>query len=153
MEWKYVFEFFVFFRLIYSADTAGVACSEEINSTLASVRQRLAHFLYETYTKARIDQLWNIIIGFPESTPAVEDLRDCLERTDLRPILTQTLKKVFETKLLHLGVNTTDILTGTLKKVFKTKLIQVGPITSRILARIGILKGGGFYFLQSKSQN
>ena len=113
MEWKHVFEFFVFFRLIYSADTAGVACSEEINSTLASFRQRLAHFLYETYTKARIDQLWNIIIGFPESQPAVEDLRDCLERTDLRPILTQTLKKVFETKLLHLGVNTTDILTGT----------------------------------------
>ena len=77
-----------------------------------SFRQRLAHFLYETYTKARIDQLWNIIIGFPESQPAVEDLRDCLERTDLRPILTQTLKKVLETKLLHLGVNTTDILTG-----------------------------------------
>ena len=100
------------FRLIYSADTVGVACSEEINATLDSFRQRLAHFLYETYTKARIDQLWNIIIGFPESQPAVEDLRDCLERTDLRPILTQTLKKVLETKLLHLGVNTTDILTG-----------------------------------------
>lgn len=97
-------------RLIYSADTAGVACSEEINATLKTFRQRLAHFLFETYTKARIDQLYNIIIEFPESQPAVEDLRECLERTDMRPFLTSTLKNVLETKLLHLGVNTSDIL-------------------------------------------
>ena len=30
-----------------------------------SFRQRMCHFLYETYTRARIAQLFNIIIEFP----------------------------------------------------------------------------------------
>ena len=117
-------------RLIYSADTAGVACSEEINLTLESFRQRLSHFLYETYTKARINQLWSIIINFPESQQTVEDLRDCMEMNDLRPVLTQTLKKVFETKLLHLGVNTTDILTAYIQAI---KALRVLDPTSVLL--------------------
>ncbi len=39
------------------------------------VRFRLRHFLYETYTHARIEQLFNIIIEFPDSQPALEDLK------------------------------------------------------------------------------
>ena len=98
----------------FSADTGGITCStnKEVNDAIISFDQRLSHFLFETYTKARIDQLYNIIIEFPDSQPAIIDLRDCLEKTDLRPFLTKTLKKVLETKLLHLGVNTTDILTA-----------------------------------------
>ena len=79
---------------------------------LTSFRQRLCHYLYETYTLTRIDQLFNIIIEFPESQPALEDIRECLLRTDLRTKLTLSLKQVLEKKLLHLGVNTADILTA-----------------------------------------
>ena len=79
---------------------------------LISFRQRMCHFLYETYTRARIEQLFNIIIEFPESQPALEDLRECLAKTDLRGHLIRCLKSVLQKKLLHLGVNTTDILTA-----------------------------------------
>lgn len=99
-------------RLLYSATSTGIVADAESNRILRVFRQRLAHFLYETYTKARIDQLFNIIIEFPESQAALEDLRECLNKTDLRAFLTQSLKKVLERKLLHLGVNTTDILTA-----------------------------------------
>ena len=75
-------------------------------------RQQLLQHLYRTYTKARIEQLFNIIIEFPDSQPALEDLRDCLGQTDLRSHLTTSLKQVLDAKLLHPGVNTADILTA-----------------------------------------
>ena len=44
--------------------------------------------------------------------PALEDLRECLQKTDLRKYLTVSLRSVLQKKLLHLGVSTTDILTA-----------------------------------------
>ena len=41
-------------------------------------RKKLLEHLQNTYTKARIEQLFNIIIKFPDSQPAMKDLRDCL---------------------------------------------------------------------------
>ncbi|XP_067004982.2 anaphase-promoting complex subunit 2 [Anabrus simplex] len=85
------------------------------NSNEAHVRKftyKLYHFLYETYTRTRIEQLFNIIIEYPDSQPAVEDLRICLQKTDLRSYLAQKLQRALETRLLHPGVNTPDILTA-----------------------------------------
>lgn len=55
--------------------------------------------------------IWNSLIcissfayvDFPESTPAVEDLKFCLERTNQRQQLLTSLKSAFETRLLHPG--------------------------------------------------
>ncbi|XP_040581618.1 anaphase-promoting complex subunit 2 [Lepeophtheirus salmonis] len=82
------------------------------SSASNSFGQRLRHYLYEVYTHTRISQLFNIIIEFPESQPALKDLRECLTKTDLREHLTSHFKKVLENKLLHVGVNTVDILTA-----------------------------------------
>ena len=80
---------------------------------VVSIRERLLTCLYETYTKTRIEQLFEIIIEFPESQPALEDLRDCLAQTEgLRTLLTSSLRQVLDAKLLHPGVNTADILTA-----------------------------------------
>ena len=80
---------------------------------VGSIRERLLTCLYETYTKTRIEQLFEIIIEFPESQPALEDLRDCLAQTEgLRTLLTSSLRQVLDAKLLHPGVNTADILTA-----------------------------------------
>ena len=77
---------------------------------VVSIRERLLTCLYETYTKTRIEQLFEIIIEFPESQPALEDLRDCLAQKDgLRTLLTFSLRQVLDTKLLHPGVNTAYI--------------------------------------------
>ena len=58
---------------------------------LRSFRQQLCHFLFEIYTKARINQLFNIMIEFPDSQPALEDLKECLAKTDLRFLFFFTL--------------------------------------------------------------
>eukprot|EP00088_Acartia_fossae_P022438 TRINITY_DN2363_c0_g1_i3.p1 TRINITY_DN2363_c0_g1~~TRINITY_DN2363_c0_g1_i3.p1 ORF type:complete len:803 (-),score=175.51 TRINITY_DN2363_c0_g1_i3:526-2934(-) len=75
-------------------------------------REKLTQIVFETYTRARIEQLYNIIIEFPESQPALEDLRDCLSRTNLRNFLTSNLRQTLDTKLLHPGVQTEDILSA-----------------------------------------
>ncbi|KAJ8670804.1 hypothetical protein QAD02_002063 [Eretmocerus hayati] len=75
-------------------------------------KQKLSYFMYETYTRQRIDQLFNIVIEYPDSRPAIDDLRVCLERTDMRRQLVRSLKAALRSRLLHPGVSTPDILTA-----------------------------------------
>ena len=74
-------------KLLYSSSPGfsktNTSKSENENlGLLMSFRQRMCHYLYEVYTRAMIEQLFNIIIEFPESQPALEDLRECLLKTD-----------------------------------------------------------------------
>lgn len=49
---------------IYSGGSSKmVALSDEVRNAINKFKQKLSHFLYETYTRMRIDQLFNIIIG------------------------------------------------------------------------------------------
>jgi hypothetical protein len=43
------------------------------------------------------------LADFPDSRPAIEDLKYCLERTDQRQQLLVSLKAALETRLLHPG--------------------------------------------------
>ena len=63
---------------------------------ISEYREKLHQLVFETYTRARIDQLYNIIIEFPDSQPALEDLRDCLVKTNLRNFLTTNLRQVLD---------------------------------------------------------
>ncbi|KAI7812855.1 anaphase-promoting complex subunit 2 [Triplophysa rosa] len=68
-------------------------------------------FFCRIYVNMRIEELFSIIRDFPESIPAIEDLKFCLERTNQRQQLLASLKSAFETRLLHPGVHTSDIIT------------------------------------------
>lgn len=116
MEW---------FRLLYKYDTG-----PETNTALRSLEDHLRYFLYDTYVMARVDQLFNIIIEFPESQAALEDLRDCLERTDLKSKVIHSLKSAMEKRLLHPGVETTQILTAYISAI---KALRVLDPTGYIL--------------------
>ncbi|XP_015433564.1 PREDICTED: anaphase-promoting complex subunit 2 [Dufourea novaeangliae] len=89
-----------------------ISLSEQTRNAIDKFKQKLSHFLYETYTRFRIEQLFDIIIEYPDSQPAIDDLRICLERTDLRKALIDSLQEALTTRLLHPGVNTPDILTA-----------------------------------------
>uniref|UniRef100_A0A0P4W136 Anaphase-promoting complex subunit 2 n=2 Tax=Scylla olivacea TaxID=85551 RepID=A0A0P4W136_SCYOL len=80
------------------------------NMVAENLHQTYMTALYHTYTTTRIDQLFNIVIEYPESQPALEDIRECLDRTHLRDRLVESLRSAFQTRLLHPGVNTTDVL-------------------------------------------
>lgn len=50
-----------------------------------------------------MEQLFDIIIEFPESQAALEDLKEVLEITNLRSKLISSLKASLENRLLHPG--------------------------------------------------
>lgn len=87
------------------------ATSLDASSSLKQWKCHVQCFFYRIYAGMRIEELFNIIRDFPESKPAIEDLKYCLERTNLRQQLLASLKSALETRLLHPGVNTSDIIT------------------------------------------
>ncbi|CAF1047219.1 unnamed protein product [Brachionus calyciflorus] len=70
-------------RLIYSTQTN--------LEHLEDYKKQLLHFMYTNYAHCRIRRLFEIVIDFPDSKNAVQDLKICLNKTNLRSHLIKTL--------------------------------------------------------------
>ncbi|KAK3509055.1 hypothetical protein QTP70_018800 [Hemibagrus guttatus] len=105
----------VFASEVGEASTSSLPTDWKLDCAGSSILQRwrchMQQFFCRIYVNMRIEELFSIIRDFPESTPAVEDLKFCLERTNQRQQLLTSLKSAFETRLLHPGVHTSDIIT------------------------------------------
>ena len=85
----------------------------------------LVHYAYEVFSKIRINQLFDIIVEFPDSIPALEDLKSCLEKCfRFRSDVVETLGKSFAQRLLHPGVATNDILTAYIQTIKALRLLD-----------------------------
>ncbi|XP_038623917.1 anaphase-promoting complex subunit 2 [Tachyglossus aculeatus] len=96
---------------VFLPEGAGPVPASEAGGSLRRWRCHVQRFFYRIYASLRIEELFSIIRDFPESKPAIEDLKYCLERTSQRQQLLSSLKTALETRLLHPGVNTSDIIT------------------------------------------
>uniref|UniRef100_A0A8C7D6S2 Anaphase-promoting complex subunit 2 n=1 Tax=Oncorhynchus kisutch TaxID=8019 RepID=A0A8C7D6S2_ONCKI len=94
---------------VFASDVGGV--SGLANAVLQRWRCHMHQFFCRIYVNMRIEELFSIIRDFPESKPAIDDLKFCLERTNQRQQLLMSLKTAFDTRLLHPGVHTSDIIT------------------------------------------
>ncbi|XP_043207667.1 anaphase-promoting complex subunit 2-like [Amphibalanus amphitrite] len=91
---------------------------------LEAVRPRAVAFMYQMFARRRIAQLFDIIVDFPDSGPALEDLRVCLQRSRLRSELVTSLRKAVATRLLHPAANTEDILSAYVSAVRALRLLE-----------------------------
>ncbi|KAK1314640.1 Anaphase-promoting complex subunit 2 [Acorus calamus] len=71
---------------------------------------RLEYFAYETLQDLRIGKLFDIIVDYPESSPAIEDLKQCLEYTGQHSKLVDLFISALRYRLLTAGASTNDIL-------------------------------------------
>ncbi|KAL5759472.1 hypothetical protein ACOSQ2_018310 [Xanthoceras sorbifolium] len=71
---------------------------------------RLEYFAYETLQDLRIAKLFEIIVDYPESSPAIEDLKQCLEYTGQHSKLVESFISALKYRLLTAGASTNDIL-------------------------------------------
>ncbi|XP_044494484.1 anaphase-promoting complex subunit 2 isoform X2 [Mangifera indica] len=71
---------------------------------------RLEYFAYETLQDLRIAKLFEIIVDYPESSPAIEDLKLCLEYTGQHSKLVESFISALKYRLLTAGASTNDIL-------------------------------------------
>ena len=78
---------------------------------LVPLRQWLGYALHAGLGALRGAQLFDIIVDFPDSSPALHDLRACLARTQLAPQLGRAFRASLRRRLLHAGAATADILT------------------------------------------
>ncbi|XP_071733972.1 anaphase-promoting complex subunit 2 [Rutidosis leptorrhynchoides] len=70
----------------------------------------LEYFAYETLQDLRIAKLFEIIVDYPDSAPAIEDLKQCLEYTGQHSKLVDSFISALRYRLLTAGASTNDIL-------------------------------------------
>ncbi|KAK2969035.1 hypothetical protein RJ640_007900 [Escallonia rubra] len=71
---------------------------------------RLEYFAYETLQDLRIAKLFEIIVDYPDSSPAIDDLKRCLEYTGQHSKLVDSFISALRYRLLTAGASTNDIL-------------------------------------------
>ncbi|KAG6917758.1 hypothetical protein DXG01_001163 [Tephrocybe rancida] len=88
----------------------GATNPEEARSMLSGVGARFDFHMNKTLCDLRTKEIFDIIIDFPDSMGALQDLKDCLQRVDQRSALVQSLRKSNQKRLLHPGADTKLIL-------------------------------------------
>ena len=86
------------------------ATSTASASAYRSWVKRLRFHLYKIFGSLRISELFNMIRRFPDSRPAIVDLRECLKRTHQHREVTRVLRDVFDARLLIPAAETVTIL-------------------------------------------
>ncbi|KAK9820288.1 hypothetical protein WJX72_008627 [[Myrmecia] bisecta] len=92
-----------FLRLVLPSGEAG-------EQSLAQWRLRLDYYVYETVGQLRIGEMFDIVVDYPESLPAVGDIRDCLRNTNLHQQFITRFRAATQARLLHAGAATSDII-------------------------------------------
>lgn len=94
---------------------------------------QIEYHCYKSFAKMRIKELFDIIVEYPDSKPAIEDLKVCLNHVELKVHLMESLKQSFEQRLLHPGANTADIITQYISAIRSLKVLDpTGVIVERV---------------------
>ncbi|KAI3433290.1 hypothetical protein D9Q98_003109 [Chlorella vulgaris] len=92
-----------FLELVLTPGAAG-------ECALAAWRSRLCYYVYEGVGCARIGDMFDIVVDYPDSLPAIDDLRDCLQHTNLHRRFITVFRGALMARLLHPGAATADII-------------------------------------------
>mmetsp|Transcript_45448 Transcript_45448/g.176739 ORF Transcript_45448/g.176739 Transcript_45448/m.176739 type:complete len:723 (-) Transcript_45448:1417-3585(-) len=82
----------------------------EVNDDLSYWRARIEFQMCYALSRARIRQLFDIILEYPHSEPVLGDIDVGLVQTDLASEVASSLGKQLELRLLHQGAHTADII-------------------------------------------
>ncbi|CAK5268478.1 unnamed protein product, partial [Mycena citricolor] len=88
----------------------GAVTSEDARGMLQNVGSRFDFHMNKTLCDLRTTEIFDIIIDFPDSMGALQDLKECLQRVDQRAALVQELRRSNRKRLLHPGADTKLIL-------------------------------------------
>ncbi|KAJ7684510.1 hypothetical protein DFH06DRAFT_9398 [Mycena polygramma] len=88
----------------------GAVNTEDARGMLQNVGSRFDFHMNKTLCDLRTSEIFDIIIDFPDSNGALQDLKECMQRVDQRASLVQALRKANRKRLLHPGADTKLIL-------------------------------------------
>ncbi|KAM0747435.1 hypothetical protein T439DRAFT_359225 [Meredithblackwellia eburnea MCA 4105] len=94
---------------------------------------RFEYHVMKTLGGLRTKELFDIIRDYPESKPALEDLKTALVKTDQRTLLVNRLRASLNQRLLHPGADTRDIITLYIATIRSLRIVDpVGVLLSRV---------------------
>jgi len=71
--------------------------------SLQQWQSRLDYYVYETVGQVRMTEMFDIVVDYPDSRPAVQDVKDCLAHTNLHRKFVAGFKQAIGERLLHAG--------------------------------------------------
>ncbi|KAF6265130.1 hypothetical protein COO60DRAFT_1116784 [Scenedesmus sp. NREL 46B-D3] len=83
------------------------------HSTIVKLQEwqlRLTYLMLETLGALRASDMFDIVIDYPDSAPALSDLALCLAHTNMAAQFAATFKSSLQQRLLHAGAATSDII-------------------------------------------
>ena len=107
-----------------------VSSEEEINSW----RSRLDYKMYRAVGEAREASFFDIVVDYPESMGAVEDLKTCLKMAHRHSQIVASATRIFTNRLLHAGAATSDILQTYISTI---RVLQIIDPEGQLLHAIG----------------
>ncbi|GFZ51497.1 hypothetical protein JCM24511_09264 [Saitozyma sp. JCM 24511] len=85
--------------------------NDSAQNALRPMFSRFDYYLCKCFFDIRTDELFDIIVDYPDSMAALEDLKECLFKVDQRSVLVDKLKAANVKRLLHPGAETKDVIT------------------------------------------
>ncbi len=76
------------------------ACGD---GSLQQWRSKLEYSVYEVLGSMRIREMFDIVVDYPETRPALQDLKACLIHTNLHSYFISCFRQETEARLLHPG--------------------------------------------------
>lgn len=102
---------------------------QQDTSAFLQWKSRLQFFAYERFAELRISEMFDIIVDFPDSMEAINNLKECLEHTRQHKTLIRDLQSAFGKRLLHPGANTSDIITQYISAIRSLRILDPSGVT------------------------
>jgi anaphase-promoting complex subunit 2 len=107
--------------------------NNNIHNSIADWSVRIQTTCADCFGRLRIHNIFNIVADYPESLPAVRDLRKVLEPTGLQTTLAHTLKESLHRRLCHPGATTNQIIEMYVNTI---KVLRVIDPSDRLLTEV-----------------
>lgn len=127
-------------RLLHAADrteTTQGRATTEAQAILRTVFQRFTFYLHQTLGNLRTSELFDIVVDYPESKPALDDLKVCLAQTDRRSYVAAQMIAQNARRLLHPGADTKDIIAHYVATIRCLRILDPqGVLLARVAAPV-----------------
>ncbi|BGP54769.1 hypothetical protein JCM8202_003277 [Rhodotorula sphaerocarpa] len=109
------------------------SAGEDAKKFLKPTFSRFEYHIHKVLCQLRTTELFDIVLAYPASLPALEDLKVCLQKTDQRTLLVARFRDQLIDRLLHPGVDTRDIVTVYISVIRCLRVVDPpGVLLSRV---------------------
>lgn len=98
------------------------------------LRDRLTLCTAECYCRVRLREIFEMVTSFPDSMPAIVELRHVLEQTRMQPELQQALRESLTRRLTHPGADTSQMIDVYIATIKALRLLDTSTSADRLLS-------------------